>query len=398
MLGEKKNKKKSFIKRWFGKLHLWFGLAVGIPVVIISITGALYVFKDEFENFTRRDVIYHHEPDIASKELIPISVLADQVEQACPEDYPLHWVNVPVDPAMSYQYYYYERNPDAWHYFDEVVIYKLIYVNPYSGEVLRVYDEKMGFFNIVKMIHFSFLLQSEWGKYVVGIPVCLFVFMLISGIVLWWPRNKAGRKQRFQFNWKKTTKAKRKNYDLHNILGFYGSIFALIFSITGLFYCYFVIQAFIYVVFSGGETVYPDHSHITTTAPESVRTDYTLDSIANQVKRLYPESYGFALDLGDDHLDDHIHPNFEVYVKHLSYSYHQMSQLIFDEHSAELLHTHDYKDKNFGEKMVGANYDIHVGSIFNLPTKIIAFLVSLICASLPVTGFMIWYNRKKKAI
>ncbi|MFD2599469.1 PepSY-associated TM helix domain-containing protein [Sphingobacterium corticis] len=393
-----KKKKKSFFKYWSAKLHLWFGLAVGIPVVIISITGALYVFKDEVENFTRQDVIYHHEPNIGSKKLIPISVLAERVAKACPEDYPLHWVDVPTDVTRSYKYYYYEHNPDAWNYFDETVIYKTIYVNPFSGEVLRVYDEKMGFFNIVKMIHFSFLLKSEWGKYVVGIPVCLFVIMLITGVVLWWPRNKAGRKQRFQFAWKSTTKPKRKNYDLHNILGFYSSIFALIFAITGLFYCFFIVQAMVYVVFSGGETVYPDRSHITTTAPESERTLYTLDSIANQVKRLYPDSYQFSLDLGDEHMDDHVHPNFEVYVKHLSYSYHKASHIVFDEHSGELLHIHDHNDKNLGEKMVSANYDIHVGSVFNLPTKIIAFLVSLICASLPITGFMIWYGRRKKLL
>jgi uncharacterized iron-regulated membrane protein len=95
-------------------------------------------------------------------------------------------------------------------------------------------------------------------------------------------------------------------------------------------------------------------------------------------------------------MDDHEHPNFEVYVKHLSYSYHKSSSLIFDENSGELLHTHDMKDKNFGEKTVGANYDIHVGSILGLPTKIIAFIVSLICASLPVTGFMIWWGRRKR--
>ena len=42
------------------------------------------------------------------------------------------------------------------------------------------------------------------------------------------------------------------------------------------------------------------------------------------------------------------------------------------------------------------NYDIHVGAIGGLAGKIIAFLASLICASLPVTGFYIWWNKKKK--
>ena len=127
-----------------------------------------------------------------------------------------------------------------------------------------------------------------------------------------------------------------------------------------------------------------------------MRNEGTLDKISDKVKELYPHAYGFSLDLGHPHLDDHEHPNFEVYVKHLSYSYHKSSSLIFDENSGELLHTHDPKDKNFGEKVVNANYDIHTGSYFGLFGKIIWFIAGLICTSLPVTGFLIWWGKRKK--
>jgi uncharacterized iron-regulated membrane protein len=30
-----------------------------------------------------------------------------------------------------------------------------------------------------------------------------------------------------------------------------------------------------------------------------------------------------------------------------------------------------------------------------MPGKILAFFISLICASLPVTGFLVWWNKKK---
>ncbi|MDM1074292.1 PepSY domain-containing protein [Empedobacter brevis] len=390
-------KKPSFIKKWAAKLHLWFGLFIGLLIFIISITGALYVFKDEFENIARKDVIYHQEKNIENKQVLPIRQLEKLVNEQTKEDYPIHWVNIPIDKKMSYMFYWYEHDVNTWNYFDEFPIYKQAYVNPYSGKVLRVYDEKNGFFNIVKMIHWSFLLKQSWGTYVVGIPVIIFVFMLISGIILWWPKNKAARKQRFWFRWKNIKKWKRKNYDLHNILGFYSSIFALIFSITGLFYAFFFVQAAIYVIFSGGETQYPDFSHIKTKAPIELKTASTLDKVIETVKMKYPNSYGFSIDLGHEHMDDHEHPNFEVYVAHKKQVYYSSSSLIFDENSGELLHTHDPKDKNFGEKVIGANYDIHVGSILGLPTKIIAFIVSLICASLPVTGFMIWWGRRKKA-
>ena len=389
-------KKPGPFKKWTGKLHLWLGLSIGLIIFIVSVTGALYVFRDEIENFTRKDVIYHKEENIAQKEILPIRVLEKAVDNQVQEKFKIHWVNVPIDKKMSYQFYWYEHNTDAWNYFDEFPIYKVAYVNPYTGKVLRVYDEKNGFFQIVKMIHWSFLLKQDWGKYVVGIPVIIFIIMLISGIVLWWPKNKAARKQRFSFRWKNIKNWKRKNYDLHNILGFYASVFALIFSITGLFYAFFVIQTMMYVVFSGGNTTYPDFSHITTKAPMEARNDTTLDKVINTVRTNYPDSYGFSVDLGHPHMDDHEHPNFSVFVKHLSYSYHKNSSLIFDENSGELLHTHNHEDKDLGEKAIAANYDVHVGSILGLPTKIIAFIVSIICASLPVTGFLVWWGRRKK--
>jgi uncharacterized iron-regulated membrane protein len=42
------------------------------------------------------------------------------------------------------------------------------------------------------------------------------------------------------------------------------------------------------------------------------------------------------------------------------------------------------------------NYDIHTGAIIGLPGKILAFFASLIVASLPITGFYIWWGRKQK--
>jgi uncharacterized iron-regulated membrane protein len=100
--------------------------------------------------------------------------------------------------------------------------------------------------------------------------------------------------------------------------------------------------------------------------------------------------------LGQEHLDDHKHENLSVFVKELSYSYHKNHNLIFDENSGKLLYVHKHQDKNLGEKAIAANYDVHVGSIFGIWSKILAFVVSLICASLPVSGFLIWWGRRKR--
>ncbi len=52
---------------------------------------------------------------------------------------------------------------------------------------------------------------------------------------------------------------------------------------------------------------------------------------------------------------------------------------------------------NVSQKIMRMNYDVHVGAIAGLPGKILAFFLSAIIASLPVTGFLIWWGRRKKA-
>lgn len=395
MVKSNSNKISKF-KKIVSKIHLWFGLGVGFLIFIISITGALYVFKDEVQGYLRQDFMYHKEQNYAHKKILPLRVLEQKVNLQTKEKYPLHWVEIPMDKSKSYLFHYYEKNPKAWNYFDELVIYKTVYVNPFTGKVLSVQDEKNGFFNIVKFIHWSFLLKSDWGSYVVGIPVLIFVIMLITGIILWWPKNKKARKQRFWFQWKNIKSWRRKNYDLHSILGFYSSIFTLIIAITGLFYAFFFVQALLYIAFSGGETKYPNFNHIKTKAPLEMKTESTLDKMAYQVEQLYPNADSYRLDFMNKHLDDHKHENYAVYVKQLDYSYHINHQLIFDENSGELLLNRPHQQKNFGEKFVSANYDIHVGAILGIWGKILAFIISLISASLPITGFLVWWGRNNK--
>lgn len=388
--------KKSSTKKTIRNIHLWLGLSIGLLIFIISITGAIYAFQEEITNALREEAIYNTETNIDSKKTLSIAELEKKVDAFTNEKYPIHWVNIANNKNINYVFYYYERDDHAWNYFDEYIIYKSVYINPFTGEIEGVYDEKNSFFNIVKFIHWSFLLKGDWGTYVVGIPTLIFLIMIITGIILWWPKNKKARKQRFWFQWKNVKNWRRKNYDLHSIVGFYASFIALISAITGLFYAFFFIQALVYFTFSAGETTFPNFDQYKTTAPIESRTVHTLDKVSAKVEECYPDAYGYSIDLGHEHLDDHEHPNFSVFIKQLSYSYHKNHSIIFDENSGEMLHNYSHDEKNFGEKVVAANYDIHVGAILGIWGKILAFIGSLVCASLPVTGFLVWWGRRNK--
>jgi uncharacterized iron-regulated membrane protein len=77
--------------------------------------------------------------------------------------------------------------------------------------------------------------------------------------------------------------------------------------------------------------------------------------------------------------------------------YYNATTEYYDRYSGKKLGMTSFADENAGEKIIAMNYDIHVGAIGGLAGKIIAFIVSLIAASLPITGFVIWWGKKKKA-
>jgi uncharacterized iron-regulated membrane protein len=389
-------KKPSFTKKWSAKLHLWFGLSVGIIVFIVALTGTMYIFKDEIQGVLRKDVVYVKAETITQNPL-SIEVLKEKVSLEVNEKYPVSSVEIPLDKSKSYEFLYYEKDKKAWNYFDEVKINKLIYINQYTGKILGIYNEKYDFFLILKAIHWSLLLNSDWGKYVVGIPVVLFIIMLITGIILWWPQNKKMRKGRFSFDWKNVKTWKRKNYDLHNILGFYASFIALILSLSGIYFAYpWVKNAFNFAL--SGSIELSKEKEIKSPDSLLAKNNSVFDLTAQETRKLYSTSSSFKIPLNGKNKKGKELKNIPVSVYGEDGKFAIRNQLVFDKYSGKLLSNKPHQKLNNAEKYANANYDIHTGSYFGIVGKIIWFITGLICTSLPVTGFLVWLGKKKKGI
>ena len=378
-------RKKNRFRKFIGKIHLWLGLSSGLIVFVVALTGCVYVFSQEFTNSFRKNNMYV----LPQQKALPISKLWESTQSQIDSTYKLSWVNVYNNPKKSLIFYAYKGNENAITYFESIDYYISIYVNPYTGEILKIYNEELDFFNIVKMLHWSLLLKTEYGQPIVGYSTLIFVIMLISGLILWWPKNKKGRKQRFSFQWKNNTQWKRKNYDLHNIFGFYVGSVALIISLTGLVWAFTWFQAIVYIAGSGTTTL-PDFSKAKSTFIEAPK-ELAIDEALKQTKEKYLNSNAFRLTPAQDSTDI-----IKIYIQQYDGLYYVNHSLQFDQFSGKLLKERNHKDKNFGEKLINANYDVHVGAILGIPGKIIAFIASLICATLPLTGFLIWWGRKKK--
>ena len=90
-----------------------------------------------------------------------------------------------------------------------------------------------------------------------------------------------------------------------------------------------------------------------------------------------------------------------VSINHRPGTYYNMDNYYFDQYTGRELpgkgiYAGAYANASVADKIKRMNYDIHIGAVLGLPGKMLAFFASLIAASLPVTGFYIWWGRRKK--
>ena len=366
-------------KKITGKLHLWLGLSSGIIVCFLGITGCLLVFQKEIEKLTLPEQFVTAE----NKPYIAPSVLKANAEKSLGNSRKTISVEYEGRDKAALAYYY---NADE---------YFLVFLNPYNGNVLRVKNMNRDFFRIVINGHYYLWLPPAIGQPIVASATLIFVVMLITGIVLWWPKNKAARKQRFSIKW--NAKWRRVNYDLHNVAGFYITIIALFIALSGLVMGFQWFAKSVYFVSSGGKNMpaYPQVSSDTSQAKSVsllTSTDFIIQKMAAEIQP--DEAIGVEFPTTKE-------AAIEVSINHRVGTYYDRDNYYFDQYTGKEIkvkgvYAGSYKKASVADKIQRMNYDIHVGAIGGLPTKILAFCGSLVAASLPVTGFLIWRGKKKK--
>lgn len=363
-----------------GFIHLWLGLVSGLVFFVMSLTGAIYCFQPELSKLTQSHLIIQKE----ARPYLPVSQLKEIAAGKLPGKKPTRIIYKARDESVVVHFI--KRGKEAY--------YWAVFLNPYTGEVLKVQDMDNEFFRFILRGHMYLWLPQDIGKTVTGISMIIFTVMIISGIVLWWPRNRGARKTSFKVKW--NASPKRLNYDLHNVLGFYASWILIFTLVTGLAWSFENVTAAEYWVFSGGKTrpkppVFKSH-RMDDPAANSSMIDQVL-SIANAA---YPtfEHYQIRLPETDS-------ASYQVMMYHDEGKFTRTDNLYFNQYTGERFKPVNwglYEDANGGEKANRMTYDIHTGGIGGLPTRILVFCAALIAASLPITGFCIWWGKKKKNI
>ena len=250
-----------------------------------------------------------------------------------------------------------------------------VYVDQYTGEIKGKY-ERAPFFTTMFRLH-RWLLDSMkpdggifWGKMIVGTATLMFVFVLISGIVIWWPRTKKALKNSLKIvsgkGWRRFC------YDLHVAGGMYTLVLLLVMALTGLSWSFSWYRTGFYKVF-GVETTQGGGGHgasAQTAAQGGEREELNPDY--KQITVFKGSATVSFNRLGNQRAAD---------------------RYTFNPRSGEITGATLYKDADASGKIRGWIFSVHVGSWGGLTTRILSFLAALVGASLPLTGYYLWIRR-----
>ena len=363
-------------KKFIFQLHKILGLTTGLVVFVVAITGCCWAFREEIESLY--DDYKKVEPQQTA--ILTPTEAKDIATAIFPQQTIHGTLFKKADDAI--EVIFYDAEPE---------FYQSVFLNPYSGKVIQVDDHLSGFFPFMLKGHMRLWLPKNIGEQVVGVSILIFIVILISGFILWLPKK---RKQRVKFDWKKTTKWKRKNFDLHSIIGFYICALALILAFTGSIMSYNWLK---YVVYKsvGGEKearfIIPENQSAANNKDSIVPMDYLILKLQKES----PNATAYEL-----HYPKTPDESIYVEVSNSEGLYYDNDYRFFDQNTLEEIETPGiygkYKDAKLADKILRMNYDIHIGAIGGIAGKIIAFLASLLIASLPVTGVLLWYGRNYK--
>ncbi|BAY48991.1 peptidase [Scytonema sp. HK-05] len=198
------------------KLHRYIGLAVGLLLVWVGLTGSLIVFEDEIDEFLVGHQFGHV---IAQGQRLPVESALNLVQAAYATrpDFKPH--SIVTQPEKST--YIVRLTPTDGKTIE-------VFVNPYNGRILGDRQQTTSLRFIAIDLHYS-LLAGRTGEIIVGIAGLLLFVLSITGLILWpgWRRLISG------FRIKLNAHRKRVNFDIHKVVGIVSVIFLSLIAFTG---------------------------------------------------------------------------------------------------------------------------------------------------------------------
>lgn len=402
------------LRKFLNDIHLWIGLTSGIVVLLICLSGTIYVFNTEIRELASPEL--YKVSRAADARRLPIEkLIADAAGQTGGK---VISIKIPADPESAYvltvknlekaEDQGLEKAKNGVKEKPTAPSRGVQYlIDPYSGKILGSSAEKnkvTEFMQLMFSLHrwllldrieepiFGELPNRKLGSYISGTATILFTLGVITGIIIWFPQKIRNWKQGLKVNWKASWK--RVNHDLHNSLGFYSCLLLLLMGITGPQWSFSWYREALRKSLGTYEqegTSKPElpKSQVQSENPHTLLLDSFIVAADKNLNYRGNLTISFPADSTDIVLLSKTRTGFFAPAA--------ADKIYVDQYSAKVLKSDIFSLKPFNERVSGSIKAIHVGDVYGTFSKILYFLACLVATSLPVTGTLIWFNKMKKS-
>lgn len=349
-------------------LHRYIGLAVGLLLIIVGLTGSLLVFSDEIDHFLLRRQIGHIIP---SGQRVSIESVLDKVKAAYSDqpDIKATFTSTIPEPDAPYQIFLSSPNGNRTE----------VNVNPYTGAIMGSRNSDRTFRTLAIKLHYQ-LLAGETGRQILGVVALLLFILSITGIILWpgWRRLISG------FKIKLNAHPKRANFDIHKVAGIIAAVFLGLTGFTG--FCWNFYDFTKPVIFA---------VTFTPNLPNPVSNPIR-GSSALRLTQLLQKSDVALPDATTTYIvlptkpEDALRVGKKLPQESWKYGY---SQVYLDQYTGEIIQLKNTLKQSLGDKILDLFIPLHYGTFGGLPTRILYVFVGLAPLILFITGFVMWRYR-----
>ncbi|HIZ00991.1 MAG TPA: PepSY domain-containing protein [Candidatus Bacteroides merdipullorum] len=368
------------MRRLFRKIHLWLSVPFGIVITLICFSGAMLVFEKEMAEWTNPGLYRVEHP---SGQPLSVGEVVARVAAILPDDVEVAGVTVFSDPGRTWQVSLTKPRRAS------------VYVCPYTGEIKGQY-ERAPFFRTMFSLH-RWLLGSRpsdggifWGKTIVGVSTLLFVVVLLTGIVIWWPRTKKALRNSLKIVFRRGWP--RFWHGLHVAGGMYALLLLLVMALTGLTWSFGWYRTGFYALF--GVEMQARSGHAGAKAQEEKQAKETGKARKTSADFTHWQYvYEQLATENPAYRQITINANQTATIPASVFgNTRSMDRYDFDA-TGKITGFTVYHDQPVSGKMRGWIYSLHVGTWGGMLMRIFYFLAALLGATLPLTGYYLWIRR-----
>jgi uncharacterized iron-regulated membrane protein len=236
-------------------LHLMSGVVAGTVILVMSVTGVLLAFEHQIVAFAERDT-RTVTPPASDVPRLSLDSLVTNARETVPAG-TLSGITLSADPTAA-----------------TVVNFgreQTVFVDPYTGAVRgKGGMATRDFFRVVTDWHRWLGTDAdsrELGRAMTGACNAAFMVLVMSGFYLWWPRRWTRLALKTVTIPRRTLRGKPRDWNWHNVVGFWSAPVLLFITVTGLVISYQWAGNLIYIL-TGSEPPPPPQRAVTRPAAD----------------------------------------------------------------------------------------------------------------------------------